>query len=296
MFEEQNQNLEKKKKLITIAGVLAVVAIIVFAVVSKILSAPKKIKIQNYDQYLSSAPADKKEMLERHLYTFLSSKLELKEDVNDAYIRENTVKIANDGAYSNSATFLIDIDSLRQTYVISFSWMEIQDSNNLDDIIVACSSKKQTKYPESVCEGMYDGQLLNISWKNEYQLKYTFSSTSSIKIQNALRDFMLDDESIVATKWDYEVRINEASIKRIKEYDNAYYFEINFDNVNTYEVTVRMDQSFGKKYIAIFAESESDGRELAKLYLYDKSYKEELSDWFIEISDNEKIKIDIEGN
>lgn len=77
------------------------------------------------------------------------------DNITDATIREGSV-VATQESFSNGSTyytlsFLVDIDSILQTYAASISWYN-QPSNADDTLNLSCPKISESKYPDSYCQ------------------------------------------------------------------------------------------------------------------------------------------------
>ena len=88
---------------------------------------------------------------------FLSGKYSDSNLPDDAYIREGTYIEENVDDFKKSS-FIIDIDSLRISYVGYFSTPS--DSYTSENPVFDCPELSKTKYPETNCVGMYNSTSL----------------------------------------------------------------------------------------------------------------------------------------
>lgn len=89
-------------------------------------------------------------------------------EFNDAVIRDGTYHErvnGNDG----SASFIVDIDSVKQTYEVKI----IDTDEELTDLAVqiTCPHVSKSKYPDSVCEGIYGGTSKKVEKHIPYEMK-----------------------------------------------------------------------------------------------------------------------------
>ena len=102
------------------------------------------------------------------------------DEVSDVVIREgseiSSTNVDTDGGYWKETTFLIDIDSLKQTYTVKI----IESDEKLDGITaqIYCPKLTESKYPESECRGIYYSDNTSI----EYRLPYEFSLENGEKV------------------------------------------------------------------------------------------------------------------
>lgn len=73
--------------------------------------------------------------------------------VDDVVVRDGTVETFRNGEAGTVTTFLVDIDSLRQTYRVQVT----DTSDNLTDVsaYITCPKVEEMKYSESECKGHY---------------------------------------------------------------------------------------------------------------------------------------------
>ncbi|MBR3236327.1 hypothetical protein IKF92_01430 [Candidatus Saccharibacteria bacterium] len=77
-----------------------------------------------------------------------------KNNIDDIVIREGTYEEIENDDGSVSVNFIVDIDSLKQTYTVSTGWTK--DKSTIYEVIVDCPQQKLMKYPETVCQGTYN--------------------------------------------------------------------------------------------------------------------------------------------
>ena len=148
-------NLPLKQKLIILSVpifIIIVTAISLFMMNRDVISE-EEVKIQNSDQYLSNISIENRHTIQEVLYDFLTEKFNLDIKPSDIYIREDSYseEIVDEFTISK---FIIDIDSLKISYRISFA--SPYDKYTSENPIIDCPELSEMKYPDTPCVGMYN--------------------------------------------------------------------------------------------------------------------------------------------
>lgn len=179
------QNLSKNQK-IGIFVVLQIFLIVVIAVsVNSVLNAEKPhIKITN-DNEIQNVPEDDVELFKKQLWEVVSENVEGADEsvIDDATIREGTYKENKDEDGYHGAEFLIDIDSIKQTYAISITWSKTNEV--ADSVYIGCPPQNEMKYPETTCKSMYN---------DTYSLDLYLPYSESTPYDEEAKDIFIDGD------------------------------------------------------------------------------------------------------
>lgn len=146
----------EKKRLITIIGVF-IIFISLVAIISVVFVVNQKsnqIIIGNYDEYTKSLPKDRRLAINTQLYNLIKSSSPDKDiDINDAVIRKGSyTETFNELENTYSSTFIIDISSIKQSYMVLFNWSK--NTNVIlkgDNLKFSCLPKDKLIYGEFNC-------------------------------------------------------------------------------------------------------------------------------------------------
>lgn len=153
---------EANKKKIVILAIIATIIIIVPLFIFSL--KPKKygvgIEIKGYDKYLTEIPRDTRDSLNSTLYNIVKMNLEsnAKIDVKDAVIRGDK-SITN--KYDNktkvtSGTFIVDMASIKQSYLMHFEWSSEKGADYSGYPVVAeCLPIEKLVYGDFNCKDMF---------------------------------------------------------------------------------------------------------------------------------------------
>ena len=154
MFRNLLDNLTKNQKigLVVIGQVLVIVVLALL--VQTFTREESAVEIEQGSLAGVDMPVNVREFTEENLWTIISSNVEGvdKNKIKDAVIREGTFETLENSDGSISASFIVDIDSLKQTYIVSTGWTK---KGEILDMAVDCPPIGQMKYPETVCYGAY---------------------------------------------------------------------------------------------------------------------------------------------
>lgn len=163
-----------KTRLFIILGAVAIIAIIVVVVV---LNWPKdfgNVTIMNQSA-ISDVKNDQQYDFKKKLYNLLLDQKLIEEDakIEDVVIREDSVvtytRYDEEKKRTTTTTFLIDIDSVEQTYEVKI----VDADEELTDLAVqiTCPHISKSKYPDSVCEGVYGDTSRKVEKHIPYEMK-----------------------------------------------------------------------------------------------------------------------------
>lgn len=160
MFRNIMQNLSTKQKLGIFVGFVVFAVLIVVGLINMInAKSNNEVAISNLNEYASTAPRAYKEDLQSTLWFVLNKRFDLPEGKVDKY--DVTIR---DGSYeevvgydTTVANFLVDVDSLQQTFAVTFSWpSKGKRTNIMERVVINCPKREEMKYPDSFCDGQYN--------------------------------------------------------------------------------------------------------------------------------------------
>jgi hypothetical protein len=209
------QPTDSRKKLLTTIGIIFSAVVIITIIIAIIVQlSPKNeygegIKIQNYDQKVKNVSQQLHDGTEASLFNVV--KKNVPEDTNpakikDAFIRDNS----NSQDYDKdndiySGKFIVDIDSIKQSYLIQYTY--IKNENNSEGltnrVVVSCVNEEDVKYKSFKCTDYVSTQAT----QNDTILQYLPFSNFSFKI--AADTTAGDDKMILLV----ELRIPESDLK-----------------------------------------------------------------------------------
>ena len=293
------QQKERKFELnpLTIGGLVLAVAAIILIVVSLMQIFRKnpygpETKIDNIDLVDKNLPQDQKDQVFALLYNVLMGNLvDGEPPKSGALVREGTVDYNyNEDTKVYFGTFIVDIPVVEQSYKVQLSWSPEKNNPNLGGylVIISCIPKDLRIYAsQTTCVNVL---TMEFSWRNAYQLDYTFGATTSQKIRGALENVMVNDnnselEELVAT-------VDELSLKKLRDQpDLTYQYDVIFGE-DTYKVTTRVDETYGNDYVAIYV---NGGTKKQGIIITDDETKtEELSKWLRSFSGRSDLGITVE--
>ena len=151
-------NLEKWQKIVTIILFQGVLIILFVITINSFMGEKSHIKPIDESNQTSVIPEEAKVKYEKALWELISSNTEglNKNVIKDAVIREGSyTEEINTDTGTISARFIVDIDSIEQTYVVYTGWTA--DHATFPDPVIDCPTLEETKYtgPNSICKGTY---------------------------------------------------------------------------------------------------------------------------------------------
>ena len=133
---------------------LFVVVILVLLVQSFMKEKPY-VEMENQSVSEYNIPKNAEEFIAENIWSIISSKVAdvSRNDIKDVAIREGTYEETQNEDGTVSANFIVDIDSLKQTFTVGVGWSK--DGKTVYEPIIDCPPLELMKYPETVCYGAY---------------------------------------------------------------------------------------------------------------------------------------------
>ena len=149
----------KNIKLLVILGSCIVVLILGFLSLKNILRKNEfgeEIKIDNFSNYYKNVPQKTQDSIYNTLYNIVSINTDDKATIpkNGALIRDNEHKENFDKKTNvHSGEFIVDIESIKQSYSISFYWSDKEDSRYISGYTTtaSCLSENLNIYDFNTC-------------------------------------------------------------------------------------------------------------------------------------------------
>lgn len=153
MFKNLLQNLSKGQK-IGIAVFLEIIFVLILVGCVRWAMMPES-HVDVVDENETTIPDDNWRGIKNELWYLIQNNVAdvTKANIDDATIRDGSYEEITENDIT-TATFLLDIDSLKQTYFITVSWSDVVELH--DYLSIDCPSQSEMKYPETVCYGMYN--------------------------------------------------------------------------------------------------------------------------------------------
>lgn len=163
-----NQVGSSFKKRLVLAGLVFLAVTVVISIIYWSLSSGQKggyLDISNLDKYTRGKPSDKDTLdyIKRSLYTTVN--LNLREPVASNSVKDILVR---DGAFHQEAsetksahivTFIVDIESLKQSYQVNYSWPydKNRGSDNIDEraVGVLCLPRDKLVFGDFKCKDLF---------------------------------------------------------------------------------------------------------------------------------------------
>lgn len=153
--------LNTKQKIIIILSGLIFIALFVllFFITKPDNKYGDGISINNYDKYASNLPVDRRNAINSTLYKTVKNNLKSDNlDIKGATIREGTAEYNYDKPTDiNSGSFIVDIQSIKQSYLISYEWSSNENNVNLSGYTAtaACLPADKLIYGDFDCKDIF---------------------------------------------------------------------------------------------------------------------------------------------
>ena len=148
-------NLSKAQKIGFLTLVQLFVVVILVLLVQSFMKEKAYVEMENQSVSEYNIPKNAEEFIAENIWSIVSSKVAdvSSNDIKDVVIREGTYKETQNEDGTVSASFIVDIDSLKQTFTVGVGWSK--DGKTVYEPIIDCPPLALMKYPETVCYGAY---------------------------------------------------------------------------------------------------------------------------------------------
>ena len=155
MFKTFWNNLSKAQKIGFLMLVQLFVVVILVLLVQSFMKEKPYVEMENQSVSEYNIPKNAEEFIAKNIWSIISSKVAdaSSSDIKDVVIREGTYEESKNEDESIAANFIVDIDSLKQTFTVSTGWSK--DGKTVYETVIDCPPLDLMKYPETVCYGTY---------------------------------------------------------------------------------------------------------------------------------------------
>jgi len=160
--------LDKKQQIIIVSS--AAVFLTMFALLFLLMPSNQygdNIGVNNYDKYIPNLPADRRSSINSTLYKITKDNSNGKDiNINDATIRKDSVEYNYDKSTDiNSGSFIVDMPSVKQSYLISYEWSPDNNNVNLSgySATAACLPLSRLVYGDFSCKDSFLNSRNNIN-------------------------------------------------------------------------------------------------------------------------------------
>lgn len=150
MYNTEEEGFLTKKRIRII--ILIAIAFLVLIIGLIIHHFRTHLSIANFSEVESSMSSADRARIEDRLFGIIAM-AGLDPNADDIKIREGSYEEETSGGVT-TGTFIVDIDSLRQTYVITAEWSSDKDVIHTDDVYIMCPKLDQIIYEGSTCEAL----------------------------------------------------------------------------------------------------------------------------------------------
>lgn len=234
MFRTLINNLTKNQK-IAFAVVLQFVFIIALAMIARPFLAEKKhVELDSNTTNNLNLPAGVKDYVAENIWEVVKSNIPDAKDnsISDVAIREGSYTESKNEDGSIRADFLVDIDSLKQTYKVSTGWSA--NGRVVREVIVNCPLVSEMKYKDTVCRGMYnDSYSLDVYFPYEVYPERDESQAGESLAPNYILN--VDEENKVIT-----IMVSSCNVDRFKS-DALNYLDTVPIDLSDYQLDVQIN-------------------------------------------------------
>lgn len=226
MFKNLLDNLTKTQKITALVVGQALIIVILVLVVQSFTKEKEHVVIEDSGIAGSNMPEEAESFVADNIWEVIKNNVmdNAQSRVDDVVIREGTYEeeTLDDGTVQ--ATFIVDIDSLKQSYTVSTGWSK--DGKTVYEVVVNCPPISKMKYPETVCEGMY-----NNTYSLDTYLPYEYEDEDGGYIYMERGEYP-EDINVEISSCIYE----DGGIEKAKEYLASIPVDLSGYNINYDEV------------------------------------------------------------
>ncbi len=184
-------NLKKWQRITVVVVLQSIFIVIIITTLNSVINGRENhVDVVDDSNQTASMPIDAKNAYEDALWQIIKTYVDYEDKniIKDAQIREGSyaeTEVNDDGVIQ--ARFIVDIDSIQQTYFVTISWDK--SGSNVTEAIIDCPTPEENKYPNSFCQGTY---------RNSYDLSLYLPYKSSSEEANTdsllAPDFYIDGD------------------------------------------------------------------------------------------------------
>ena len=156
MLKNLSENLSKTQKIVILVLLQVLFLALLVLTVRAFTTDESPVVIDNESADDSSIPKNARNFIADNIWEVIKENIQgvTKNTIDDVVIREDTYDetVLEDG--SVWANFIVDIDSLKQSYIISTGWSK--DGETVYEVNVNCPPVEKMKYQETICKGTYN--------------------------------------------------------------------------------------------------------------------------------------------
>lgn len=132
---------KQQKTVILLLGLLFITIFVLLFFLQPSNKYGNEIGVNNYDKYISNLPTDRKDSINSTLYNITKNNLKSgNPNINDATIRDKSVDYNYDKTTNvHSGSFIVDMPSIKQSYLISYEWSSDSNNGNLSGYTAAAT-------------------------------------------------------------------------------------------------------------------------------------------------------------
>ena len=157
MFKTLIANLSKPQKITVFLVVQVLFILLVISMIQTFTKEKEHVEIQKTnDGSQQNIPDNTLAFVGENVWSAIKNNVQgvSKSVIKDAVIRDGSYVETKNEDGSVFAEFLLDIDSIKQTYAISTGWSK--DRSVTYEVSVSCPRKEDMKYPDSICYSAYN--------------------------------------------------------------------------------------------------------------------------------------------
>ena len=222
-------NMTNAQKTVFIAILQVLIMILLTFVVHTFTIGRKNVIIAEDDASSTAIPEEVEDAISDILWNTIKKNVQGVDQnvINDAKIREGTFS-KKENEDEISVRFVLDIDSIEQTYVVATGWTK--DLSVIRDVTINCPPVSEMKYPDTVCRGMY-----NNTESLDLYLPYIVKS----KVEGGGADIYIDGNEFNRT---IDVYLSTCDTDTLHKQAEAYLDSIPTD-LSDYSINYKVDNT-----------------------------------------------------
>ncbi len=151
------ENLSQGQRMGVLVFSQLLVAVVIALLLMPVFQERNRVDVAKGGEVFEGVPVEMQENFRQTLWQVVSNNVANadKSVVDDVVVREGSYEKTEDEGM-RAVNFIIDIDSIKQTYVVSIGWSDDVSKYGPNNVSIECPPASQMKYPETECKGMYN--------------------------------------------------------------------------------------------------------------------------------------------
>lgn len=239
-----NEKEQRKQPNLLILGGLAIILIVLIVLICVTIARSlhnnpygDQITISNIDDYYKDFDVNEKDLIYHYLHIITS--MNVQEGVSipnsGAMIRDGSASLEHDSTEGiETGKFIVDINSLKQSYGVQFTWVTEETSNydNGYPVIVYCLDAEEQVYDFNNCIDMFENDTKEYPITNDLPIIEQYYTDDYSEFVDYSMLYEITDDKLTIIIKDNSGDSYEYALEKIRELGyNPDDYEIKYENL-----------------------------------------------------------------